>query len=134
KREGDGATPVGRLELLSGRRRADRGSAVAAPVPLRPIRADDGWCDDVADGRYNRPVRLPCRASHEDLRREDGLYDLVFVLDWNVRRRSIGRGSAIFLHCARDDFAPTAGCIALRLADLRRLLPRLGRRTVLIVG
>jgi len=134
KREGDGATPVGRFEILAGRYRADRGLPVAAPVPLRPIRADDGWCDDVADGRYNRPVRLPCRASHETLRRDDGLYDLVLILDWNLRRRLIGRGSAIFLHCARDGFAPTAGCVALRPADLRRLLPRLGGRTVLTVG
>jgi hypothetical protein len=29
-----------------------------------------------------------------------------------------GRGSAIFLHCARPDFALTGGCIALRLDDL----------------
>lgn len=134
KREGDGATPVGRFEILSGRYRADRGLPVPAPVPLRPIRPGDGWCDDVGDGRYNRPVELPCRASHEMLRRDDGLYDLVLILDWNVRRRVVGRGSAIFLHCARDGFAPTAGCIALRPADLRRLLPRLGGRTVLIVG
>ncbi len=134
KREGDGATPVGCFEILSGRYRADRGLPVPAPVPLRPIRADDGWCDDIGDGRYNRPVRLPCRASHEDLRRDDGLYDVVLILDCNLRRRSIGRGSAIFFHCARDGFAPTAGCIALRPADMRRLLPRLTRRTSLVVG
>lgn len=134
KREGDGATPIARMAILSGHRRAERGPPVPAPVPLVPIRADDGWCDDVADGRYNRPVHLPVSSSHETLRRDDGLYDLVFVLDWNLRRRVIGRGSAIFLHCAKDTLEPTAGCIALRPADLRRLLPRLKRRTVLVVG
>ncbi len=134
KREGDGATPVARMAILSGRYRIDRGLPVPAPVALVPIRRDDGWCDDAGDGRYNRPVHLPCRASHERLARDDGLYDLVFVLDWNIRRRGLGRGSAIFFHCARETLEPTAGCVALRIADMRRLLPRLGRNTVLVVG
>lgn len=134
KREGDGATPVGRFALLHGYRRADRGLPVAAPVPIVPIRPDDGWCDDVADGRYNRPVKRPFAGSHEEMMREDRLYDLVLVLDCNIRRRSIGRGSAIFFHCAREGFAPTAGCVALDPADMRRLLPRLGRRTVMVIG
>lgn len=134
KREGDGATPVARMALLSGYRRADRVLPVPAPIALVSIRADDGWCDDATDGRYNRPVRLPLAASHERMMRDDGLYDVVIVLDWNVRRRSLGRGSAIFFHCARETLEPTAGCIALRPADMRRLLPRLGARTVMIVG
>ncbi|MCE1235346.1 MAG: L,D-transpeptidase family protein [Hyphomicrobiales bacterium] len=134
KREGDGATPVGRMAILAGFRRADRILPVPAPTPLVPIRDDDGWCDDLGDGRYNRRVRLPFAGSHETLRRDDRLYDLVFVLDWNVRRRTIGRGSAIFFHCARETLEPTAGCVALRPADMRRLLPRLGAKTVLVVG
>lgn len=134
KREGDGATPIGRFALLHGYRRNDRGLPVAAPFSLAPIRPDDGWCDDVGDGRYNRSVRLPFAGSHEVMRREDGLYDIVIVLDANVRRRSIGRGSAIFFHCARPGFEPTAGCVALAPADMRRLLPRLGRRTVMVIG
>ncbi len=134
KREGDGATPVGRFALLYGHRRADRALPPGGPVPLSPIRADDGWCDDVADGRYNRPVRLPFRGSHEVMRRDDHLYDVVIVLDANVRRRVIGRGSAIFFHLARDGFEPTAGCVALRPEDMRRLLPRLGPHPVMVIG
>lgn len=134
KREGDGATPVGRLSFLAGYRRADRGLPVPAPVSLEPIRPDLGWCDDPSDGRYNRPVRLPFAPSHERMFRDDGLYDIVLVLDWNVRRRRLGQGSAIFFHCAREGLEPTAGCVALRPADMRRLLPRLKRRTVMIIG
>lgn len=122
------------MALLSGLRRADRGLPVAVPFPFASIRRDDGWCDDVDDGRYNRPLRLPCESSHEDLWRADGLYDWVIVLDWNVRRRVVGRGSAVFFHCARHDLGPTAGCVALRSADMRRLLPRLTRRTVMVIG
>lgn len=134
KREGDGATPVGRMALLAGFRRADRGLPTPAPIALAAIRPDDGWCDDIRDGRYNRWVRLPVAGSHETLRRDDGLYDLVFVLDWNIRRRVIGRGSAIFFHCAKETLEPTEGCIALRPADMRRLLPRLRSKTVIVVG
>lgn len=134
KREGDGATPVGRFALLGGYRRADRALPPGGPIAFRPIRPDDGWCDDAHDGRYNRPVRLPVADSHETLWRDDRLYDVVIVLDANVRRRVIGRGSAIFFHLARPNFEPTAGCVALRPTDMRLLLARLGRNPVMIIG
>lgn len=134
KREGDGATPVGRLALLGGCRRADRALPPGGPLALRPLRRDDAWCDDRDDGRYNRPVRLPFTPSHEVLMRDDGLYDVMIVLDWNVRSRLGGRGSAIFFHLARPNFEPTAGCVALRPADMRRLLAHLGRNPVMMVG
>ena len=100
---------------------------------MRPIRRDQGWCDDPASSLYNRPIRMPFRQSHERLWRDDGLYDIVIVLDYNIAPRRKQRGSAIFIHCAREGFAPTEGCIALRRGDLRRLLPRLSRRTVLTI-
>ncbi|TBW35811.1 hypothetical protein EYW49_15570 [Siculibacillus lacustris] len=133
KREGDGATPAGRLQLLSALWRADRALPPRAALTLTPIRADAGWSDDPSDGRYNRPVRLPFAGSHEGLRRDDALYDRIGILDWNVRRRRLGAGSAIFLHQARPDYAPTAGCIALAAPDLTRLLGRLGRRAAFVV-
>ena len=134
KREGDGATPAGVFGLGRVWWRADRGSPPAGGLTRRRIRRDDGWCDAPGDARYNRPVRLPCRASHEELWRADRLYDLVVEISWNLQPRRSGRGSAIFLHVARADFAPTAGCVALRAGDLRRLLIRLGPRTRLVVG
>jgi L,D-peptidoglycan transpeptidase YkuD (ErfK/YbiS/YcfS/YnhG family) len=82
---------------------------------------------------YNRLIRLPSHAGHETMWREDGLYDFVVVLDYNMRPRRRFLGSAIFLHCARPDLSPTLGCVALRATDLRKLLPRLGRRVVLVV-
>ncbi len=133
KREGDRATPGGVFRLLGGFFRADRVLRKAWASPMRPVRPSDGWCDDPESARYNRRVVLPCPASHEQLWRGDSLYDLVVVLDYNIHPRRKNRGSAIFLHCARPDFAPTGGCVALRLDDLRRLLPRLARKAVLTV-
>lgn len=133
KREGDRATPAGAFRLLGGFFRSDKSLRQAWPFPARSIKPRDGWCDDPDSPLYNRPVASPCKASHEKLWREDCLYDLVVVLNYNIHPRRKCRGSAIFLHCARSDFAPTAGCIALRVNDLRRLLPRLSRKAVLVV-
>jgi L,D-peptidoglycan transpeptidase YkuD (ErfK/YbiS/YcfS/YnhG family) len=133
KREGDRATPAGAFRLLGGFFRPDRVLRQAWLMPMRRIELGDGWCDDTHTGLYNRRVALPCRANHEKLWREDRLYDLVIVLDYNIHPRRKYRGSAIFLHCARPDFEPTEGCIALRADDLRRLLPRLSRKAVLTI-
>jgi L,D-peptidoglycan transpeptidase YkuD (ErfK/YbiS/YcfS/YnhG family) len=133
KREGDRATPGGALRLLGGFFRPDRVLRKAWVSPMRPVGPSDGWCDDPESALYNRRVVLPCRASHEKLWRADRLYDLVIILDYNIHPRRKNRGSAIFLHCARPDFAPTGGCIALRLDDLRRLLPRLAKKVALMV-
>lgn len=118
KHEGDGATPAGLLRLVRVLYRADRLKPPACTVPVEPIGPQDGWCDDINDTAYNRPVRLPCPASHEALWREDHVYDVIGVLDWNLDPIITGRGSAIFFHVATQDYAPTAGCVALSLPDV----------------
>ena len=122
KQEGDGATPRATLALRRVLYRADRGRAPVCAVPLEPIGPADGWCDDPADPAYNRPVTLPYAGRHERLWRDDPLYDIVGVLGWNDDPVVPGRGSAIFLHLARPDYAPTEGCIALAPTDLRAAL------------
>lgn len=129
KREGDGATPVGRFRVLQAFYRADRMRRPRTPLPLAPIGAADGWCDDPRDRNYNRPVRLPYPAGHERMQREDGLYDVVLDLAYNRAPIRKGRGSAIFLHCARPGFAPTEGCVAIDPRAVARLLARIGPQT-----
>ena len=130
KREGDGRTPAGRWRFHGGYARADR---VTRPVGwLTLTRRHWGWCD-AAGANYNRRVDLPCAASHELLWRDDFVYDVVVVLDYNLTKRRQGRGSAIFFHIARENFPPTAGCVAIRLEDMRRLLPRLAKNCVMVV-
>ena len=124
KREGDGATPMGRWLLREVRYRADRGLPPRTGLPLRPMHSGDGWCDAARDRNYNRPVRHPYPASAEHMLRADALYDVVVVLAYNERPRIKGLGSAIFMHLARPGYEPTAGCIALRVRDLRLVLRR----------
>lgn len=133
KREGDGATPLGPMRILSGYFRADHVAARRTPLKMTPIGDDLGWCEVPADRNYNRPVKMPYRASHETMRREDRLYDFCLVLDWNIRPRRRGRGSAIFFHLARPGFTATQGCVAVTAKVMARLLPHFSDRTVLQV-
>ncbi|WP_459461773.1 L,D-transpeptidase family protein [Rhizobium sp. No.120] len=127
KREGDGATPIAGMKLLYGFTRGDRVRFLRTTLPMRHIREDMLWCDQPDDPNYNRPVKAPFNPSHEELRREDGLYDICLVLDWNVRSRRRNRGSAIFFHLIRPGYEPTAGCVAVSLRDMKRILPSLRR-------
>jgi len=122
KQEGDGATPSGALPLRRVLFRAHRVKAPECAVPVEPIVPTDGWCDDVQQADYNRMIRLPHEGHYEELWRQDEIYDVVGVLGWNDAPVVRGRGSAIFLHVARSGYAPTDGCIALALDDLRRVL------------
>jgi L,D-peptidoglycan transpeptidase YkuD (ErfK/YbiS/YcfS/YnhG family) len=133
KREGDGATPIGRFPVRQVLYRADRLARPRTAFPLRAIRADDGWCEDPADGSYNRLVKLSPRSRADRLTRDDNLYDLILVVGHNDRPRVKGLGSAIFVHLARPGYAPTAGCIALSRHDLLMLLAELRRGSAIYV-
>jgi len=134
KREGDGGTPIGAWRLLSFLHRPTRLCRAGLRLPTKVIRRPDLWCDDAGSFLYNRPLRAPARSRCEALWRGDALYDVVGVLDYNLRPATRGRGSAVFFHMATEDLAPTAGCVALRARDMARLAPRLARRVELVIG
>ncbi|NIA71681.1 L,D-transpeptidase family protein [Pelagibius litoralis] len=126
KREGDGATPVGVWPLRRLLYRDDRLEHPKTALSCRTIGDGDGWCDAPEDPAYNQPVQLPYPASHEVLRRDDHLYDLLVVLGYNDAPVVPGLGSAIFLHLAQSDYSGTEGCVALAQADLLTLLSEAG--------
>jgi L,D-peptidoglycan transpeptidase YkuD (ErfK/YbiS/YcfS/YnhG family) len=134
KREGDGASPLGRWPVRRALYRPDRIDPPRTALPLQAITPDDGWCDDPADPAYNRPVRLPWPARHETMTRKDGLYDLVVVLGHNDDPPAPGLGSAIFLHCAHPEFKPTEGCVALARDALIALVETLRPGDVLEIA
>jgi L,D-peptidoglycan transpeptidase YkuD (ErfK/YbiS/YcfS/YnhG family) len=133
KREGDGATPAGRFHPLRLWWRADRLARPRTRLPARRITPNDAWCEEPADRRYNRPFRRSANEPGDRLLRKDGLYDLIIEIDHNMRPRIARLGSAVFVHVARANFGPTAGCVALSRHDLLRLLSSLTPKTEIYI-
>jgi L,D-peptidoglycan transpeptidase YkuD (ErfK/YbiS/YcfS/YnhG family) len=134
KWEGDGATPRGLFRPLRLWWRGDRHPRPRSFLPVQRLKPTDAWCEDPASRHYNRPVHLSGDAPGDRLCRADPLYDYIVEIDHNVRPRVARRGSAVFLHLARDGMTPTAGCVALTRNDMRWLLTRLGRATRIEIG
>lgn len=131
KCEGDDASPAGLFPLLSLYYRADRLDKPETGLPARIIERTLGWCDETSCADYNSAVALPHEGSAETLWRADGVYDLLVVIGHNTDPASPDRGSAIFLHVARDDFSPTRGCVAIAREALLEILPELDTRTAI---
>lgn len=131
KREGDGCTPQGRFAMRECWARTDRLAMPQTLLPKRVISPSDGWCDDVNSPLYNRHISLPFDGRHEKLFRDDHVYDLIVPLGYNDNPVVAGLGSAIFMHLAKPDYAPTEGCVALALPDLLEILPHLSTDSVI---
>ncbi|MBU6476278.1 MAG: L,D-transpeptidase family protein [Alphaproteobacteria bacterium] len=122
KTEGDGKTPLGVYPLRLLYYRADRVAKPETGLPLKVLTPETGWCEDPSHPDYNREISLPHPAGHDHMTRADALYDYVVVVGYNDSPVVTGKGSAIFIHLARPDFSPTAGCVGLRAEDMRELL------------
>jgi L,D-peptidoglycan transpeptidase YkuD (ErfK/YbiS/YcfS/YnhG family) len=134
KREGDGGTPRGSFRPLLLWWRADRHPRPQTFLPARAIARDDAWCEDASSRHYNQPLRLAAKDGGDRLKRDDHLYDFIVEIDHNTRPRIAGRGSAVFLHLARENFSPTAGCVSMTRQAMLRLLKRLGPETRIVIG
>jgi L,D-peptidoglycan transpeptidase YkuD (ErfK/YbiS/YcfS/YnhG family) len=134
KREGDGGTPRGTFYPRRLWWRADRHIRPRTFLPVRAIGPADAWCEDPADRHYNQPIRLARGQSGDRLTREDHLYDFIIEIDHNTIPCVPGRGSAVFLHLARKNFGPTAGCVSMTQSAMLRLLQRLGPQTRIVIG
>jgi L,D-peptidoglycan transpeptidase YkuD (ErfK/YbiS/YcfS/YnhG family) len=134
KHEGDGGTPRGTFHPLRLWWRADRHARPSTFLPIRIIGAADAWCEDPRDRHYNRPILSRHGRTGDRLKREDHLYDFIVEIDHNTSPRISGRGSAVFMHLARDSFGPTAGCVSMTRSAMLHLVRRLSPRTRIVIG
>ncbi len=130
KREGDNCTPAGLYPLRWLYYRPDRVERPTTLIETRPLAQDDGWCDEPNDKNYNSPITMPYKASGEALWRDDGCYDLLAVIGHNDQPATPDKGSAIFIHVARDGMSPTRGCVALSKPDLLEVFKTICLETI----
>ena len=112
KKEGDGKTPIGTYKLNSIFYRKDRISKIKTTLKKIVIKKNMGWCDDVTSKHYNKMIRFPFNLSAEKLWLENNIYDVIIVINYNLKPVIKNKGSAIFLHIAKRNFLQTEGCIA----------------------
>jgi len=128
EKEGDNITPKGTFKILNIYYRADRIKKLKLFIKKIKIKKNMGWCDDPKSQYYNKQIRLPSRFSHEKLYRHDNLYDLIAVINYNIKPIIKNKGSAIFLHIAKKNYEPTKGCIAIKKRDFLLLINNLKKK------
>ncbi len=121
-KEGDNITPRGTFNVIKVYYRGDRIKKLSSKFKLIKITKKMGWCDDPNSKKYNQLIKLPTKYSHEILYRRDNIYDLILVLNYNMKPVIKNKGSAIFIHITKKNYEKTAGCIALKKANLIKLI------------
>ena len=129
KKEGDLITPTGQHKIKYILFRKDRIKKIQSKLRKIEIKKDMGWCDDPRSRQYNKLIKLPFNYSHEKLYKKENIYDIILVLNFNMKPVIKNKGSAIFIHIASGNFKKTEGCIALKKRHLIKILQELGRNT-----
>ena len=123
--EGDNITPKGIFKITKIYYRQDKIKKINTLIKKIKIRKNMGWCDDPKSSFYNRQIKLPTKYGHEKLYRNDNLYDLIVVLNYNMNPIIKNKGSAIFLHIAKNSYQKTKGCIALKKEHLIKIISKI---------
>jgi len=129
EKEGDNVTPKGTFKITKMYYRPDKIKNITSLVKKIKIKNNMGWCDDPSSNLYNRQIKLPNKFGHEKLYRKDNLYDLILVLNYNINPIIKNKGSAIFIHVAKNSYKKTEGCIALKKKDLIELVSKIKKNT-----
>jgi len=88
-----------------------------------------GWCDDPKSKNYNKLIYLPSAYSSEKLYKKENIYDIILVLNYNMKPIIKNKGSAIFIHVAKKKFKKTEGCVAIKKNYLLRIIKNLKKNT-----
>tara|TARA_Y100001970_G_scaffold16953_1_gene19122 strand:- start:23750 stop:24241 length:492 start_codon:yes stop_codon:yes gene_type:complete len=134
KREGDLKTPKGKFTFRFLLYRKDRIGKIQCKLTKKTIKSRMGWCDDPNSRFYNRLIYFPFKKSAERLFLKKNIYDLILVLNYNIRPVIKNRGSAIFLHIANKNFSPTKGCIAIQKKNLIKILRLIDKKTKIFIS
>ena len=129
KREGDLITPKGTFKITKLLYRKERVRNLKTSLKKNIIYKRMGWCDDARSKSYNKLIKLPFKYSFEKLYRRDNIYDIILVLNFNMNPIKKYKGSAIFIHVAKNNYISTKGCIAIKKKDFIPLLRKINKKT-----
>ena len=127
--EGDNITPKGIFKIIKIYYRPDKIKKIKTLIKKIKIKKNMGWCDDPSSRLYNKLINLPTKYTHEKLYRNDSLYDLIVVLSYNTNPIIKNKGSAIFMHIAKNSYKKTKGCIALKKEHLIEIISKIKKNT-----
>ena len=133
KKEGDLLTPAGQFKIKYILYRKDR-VKISTKLEKKIIKKNMGWCDDPKSNQYNKLIKLPFAYNHEKLFKKENIYDIILVLNYNMNPVKKNKGSAIFIHVARNNFKKTEGCVAIKKLNLIKLIKKLNPNTKIIIS
>ena len=128
RKEGDLITPKGEFKIKYILYRKDR-VKISTKLKKKIIKKNMGWCDDPRSSLYNKIVKLPFAYKHEKLFKKENTYDIILVLNYNMEPIKKNKGSAIFIHVAKNDFKSTEGCVAIKKLNLIKLIKEIDSNT-----
>tara|TARA_A100000164_G_scaffold380970_1_gene430574 strand:+ start:1328 stop:1819 length:492 start_codon:yes stop_codon:yes gene_type:complete len=128
KIEGDKKTPKGFFEIGELFFRKDRCKKPMTKIKTLSIKRNMGWCNDTKSSKYNKLIKIPQKLNYEKLFRNDEKYNFIIPIEYNTKKPTKNKGSAIFLHLTKN-YKPTAGCIAIKKNDFLVLLKLINKKT-----
>ena len=133
KKEGDLITPKGQFKIKYILYRKDR-VKISSKLKKKIIKKKMGWCNDPRSNHYNKLIKLPSAYKHEKLYRKENIYDIVIVINYNMNPVKKNKGSAIFIHVAKNNFKKTEGCVAIKKRSLIRLIKLINPNTIVKIS
>ena len=128
REEGDLITPKGSFKIKFLLYRSDRVKIITKLKKIA-IKRNMGWCDDPNSKKYNKLIKLPFKYSYEKLYKKENVYDVLLVLNYNMNPVKKNKGSAIFIHVAKNNFKKTEGCVAIKKNKLLKIVRKLKSNT-----
>ena len=134
QKEGDQITPRGTFKIKNILYRKDKINYIRSVIKKTPIKKNMGWCDDPKSKDYNKLIKYPFNYKSEKLYRPKNIYDIILVLDFNMRPIKKNKGSAIFIHISNNKYSPTQGCIAIQKKELLKMIEFIDKKTKIIIN
>ena len=132
KREGDLITPKGDYKIKYILYRKDR-VKINSKIRKIVIKKNMGWCDDPKSKQYNKLIKLPFKYKYEKLYKKENVYDIIVVLNYNMKPVIKNKGSAIFIHVAKKNYKKTEGCIAIKKLHLLKIVKEMKINTKVFI-